>query len=112
MNPFSAIGLAGNMVQFVDFGCKLFSQTREIYSSATSASAQIGDEDAITRVLYDLSMRLGPNGLDRYDPANLCIRLVHGRTSLARSRLSRDGAEANESGQGETPVAAARFEVK
>lgn len=35
MDPISAIGLAGNIVQFVDFACKLIAGTRAIYHSAS-----------------------------------------------------------------------------
>jgi len=110
MDPFSAIGLAGNIVQFVDFGCKLFSQTREIYSSATGASRQIDDADTIARVLHDLSMRLVPTASSRYVAKTIRVRFVYGRAGQARSRLSRDGPEVDESGR-ETPIAVARVKM-
>ena len=38
LDPLSAIGLAGNIVQFVDFSFKLIAETRDIYHSATGAT--------------------------------------------------------------------------
>ncbi|KAI1395237.1 hypothetical protein F4819DRAFT_492670 [Hypoxylon fuscum] len=38
MDPFSAIGLAGNIITFVDFGYKILSGSKEIYTSASGAS--------------------------------------------------------------------------
>jgi hypothetical protein len=38
LDPFSAIGLAGNIVQFVDYGSKLISSIYEIYNSSTGSS--------------------------------------------------------------------------
>lgn len=35
MDPFSALSLADNIVQFVDFSRQLVSQTRQVYNSAT-----------------------------------------------------------------------------
>lgn len=39
MDPFSAIGLAGNIVGFLDFGFKLLSKAREIQASGTGTAA-------------------------------------------------------------------------
>lgn len=39
MDPFSAIGLAGNIVGFLDFGFKLLSKAREIQTSASGTAA-------------------------------------------------------------------------
>jgi hypothetical protein len=40
MEPFTAIGLIGNIITFIDAGCKLVSKANETYSSATGASAE------------------------------------------------------------------------
>jgi hypothetical protein len=58
LDPLSAIGLAGNIVQFVDFSYKLFSQTQEIYSSATGASKDTEDIFGITIHLRQLCEKL------------------------------------------------------
>ncbi|KAI8632893.1 hypothetical protein F5Y19DRAFT_333100 [Xylariaceae sp. FL1651] len=38
MEPLSALSLAGNIVQFVEFACKLIGSTREIYHSASGTT--------------------------------------------------------------------------
>jgi hypothetical protein len=35
MDPLSTLSLASNIVQFVDFSCRLISETRKVYNSAT-----------------------------------------------------------------------------
>jgi hypothetical protein len=56
MEPLTALGLAGNIVQFVDFACKLFEGARTIYKSASSSS----DEYAVLHVIAtDLSRLSG-----------------------------------------------------
>lgn len=38
MDPLSALSLAGNIVQFVEFACKLVSTTHEFYGSSSASS--------------------------------------------------------------------------
>ncbi|KAJ0299633.1 hypothetical protein COL922a_013948, partial [Colletotrichum nupharicola] len=40
MEPFTAIGLIGNIITFIDAGCKLVSKANETYRSATGATAE------------------------------------------------------------------------
>ncbi|KAK0620470.1 hypothetical protein B0T14DRAFT_521495 [Immersiella caudata] len=40
MEPFTALGLAGNITQFVDFSCRLLSQAKEIRQSGSVAQVQ------------------------------------------------------------------------
>lgn len=58
MEAFAALGLASNIIQFVDFSCKLFSTSQEIYSSASGASSRVTDASAIAGTLHELSGRL------------------------------------------------------
>ncbi|KAK4097349.1 hypothetical protein N658DRAFT_293023 [Parathielavia hyrcaniae] len=58
MEPFSALGFACNIVQFVDFSCKLFSSANAIYRSASGAAPAVNDATTIARTLHDLSSRL------------------------------------------------------
>ena len=51
MDPVAAIGLAGNIVQFVDFSWKLLSETRDLYDSSTGVSA---DNDVLESISSDL----------------------------------------------------------
>jgi hypothetical protein len=43
MDPFAAIGLAGNIIAFLDFGFKLLSKSKDIYASASGALARHED---------------------------------------------------------------------
>lgn len=55
LDPVTAIGLLGSSIQFVDFSCKLFSQTREIYVSCAGATKDASDLTKITESLRNLS---------------------------------------------------------
>ncbi len=52
MDPVAAIGLAGTIVQFVDFSWKLLSETRDLYDSSTGVSA---DNDVLEKISKDLT---------------------------------------------------------
>jgi hypothetical protein len=58
MEVLAAVGLAGNIVQFIDFSCKLFGQANSIYHSHSGASKGAQDLETITESLLDLSARL------------------------------------------------------
>lgn len=58
MDPFTAIGLAGNIVAFVDIGFKLLSKAKEIHSSASGASSDNENLDSMTRRLQEVTSRL------------------------------------------------------
>ncbi|KAJ5267560.1 hypothetical protein N7478_010368 [Penicillium angulare] len=58
LDPLSALGLAGNILQFIDFGSKLLSSSREIYKSAKGLSANHQHLEQITISLIDLNSRL------------------------------------------------------
>ncbi|KAH0563496.1 hypothetical protein GP486_001931 [Trichoglossum hirsutum] len=58
MEVFAAIGLAGNIIQFVDFGGKLISKMAEIQKSGTGALAENIDIETATNDLALLSTKL------------------------------------------------------
>jgi NACHT domain len=58
MEILTAIGLAGNIIQFVDFGGKLVSKTAEIYKSGTGALIENVDIETATNDLILLSTKL------------------------------------------------------
>ncbi|KAK7706210.1 hypothetical protein SLS57_009749 [Botryosphaeria dothidea] len=60
LEAFAALGLASNIVQFVDFSCKLVSQTRAIHESSKGASEQQLDLEVISRELIRIIDTLGP----------------------------------------------------
>jgi len=56
MDPLTAIGLAGTVVQFVDFGSRVLLEGRELYKSG-SVKLNVQAE-AVTRDLLDFSVKL------------------------------------------------------
>jgi hypothetical protein len=59
----AAIGLAGNIVQFVDFSCKLFCQTQEIYSSASGTTSDTANLLSISKTLSEICQNLSASHL-------------------------------------------------
>jgi len=51
MEAVAAVGLAGNIVSFVDFSCKLFSQATAIHHSTSGSSQDTQDLENITQTL-------------------------------------------------------------
>ena len=58
MDPVAALGLAGNIVQFVDFSCKVLQDTKSLYKSTTGASAENDVLEVICRDLIHLDNAL------------------------------------------------------
>ena len=54
----AALGVASNIVQFVEFGCRLFSQSKELYRSSSGLSDEAVELDNIARSLSRLSDNL------------------------------------------------------
>ena len=59
LDPFSALGLASNVVQFVDFGTKLFAGAAELYHSVDGTLAVNAQLETITKDLSSMSAELG-----------------------------------------------------
>jgi len=55
LDPFTALGVAGNIVQFVDFSCKLVRNSQSIAKSATGSSATTIELTAIVNDVERLS---------------------------------------------------------
>jgi hypothetical protein len=55
LDPFTALGVAGNIVQFVDYTTRLISKSREIYQSAEGASFEHLDLEVIASNLSRLT---------------------------------------------------------
>lgn len=58
MDPFSAVSLAGTVVQLLDFGIKLVAKSHELYTSATGTEVQNIELDAIAQNLTSLNQRV------------------------------------------------------
>lgn len=57
MDPLTAVGLAGNIIQFVDFSMKILSGSVQLYSSASGATEEHDELESLTRNLRDLANR-------------------------------------------------------
>jgi hypothetical protein len=69
MEVLAAIGLVGNIVQFVDFSSKLVSRIAELYQSTEGALADDVDLEAVTNDLALLSVKLQSQGQTEESPA-------------------------------------------
>ncbi|MCJ1439488.1 hypothetical protein MMC27_008882 [Xylographa pallens] len=82
MDPFTALSVAGNVLQFVDFAFKLVSDSRAIYKSSKGVSADHDVLETIADDVYRLSDRLTEGA---YDELN---RIVRHSKDLAHEILS------------------------
>ena len=57
-DPISAIGLAANILQFIEYGAKLLSETRSIYHSEDGASAENIEIEMIAKHLSEHCAKL------------------------------------------------------
>jgi hypothetical protein len=60
MDPFAAIGLASNIVQFVDYSTKLINGARDIYDSASGMTEENKSLESIVSEMKLLSSKLLP----------------------------------------------------
>lgn len=58
LDPFSALGVAGNVVQFVQFSSSIISETREIHQSAAGVSVKNFELKVVAENLSELSDKL------------------------------------------------------
>src|ERR1700749_785281 len=55
LDPFSAIGLAANILQFVDFSYKVIADAKEIYQSVSGSTCAHAELQSITESFVRLS---------------------------------------------------------
>ena len=58
MDPLSAVGLAGNILQLIDFSRKLLSDSRQIYESAQGASVKHFESASAAETLIKLDKKI------------------------------------------------------
>jgi len=58
LDPLTALSLAGTIVQFVDFGCKIFSNSQKIYSSARGSLSVNEELESIITNLDNIFIKL------------------------------------------------------
>ncbi|ORX92514.1 hypothetical protein BCR34DRAFT_608794 [Clohesyomyces aquaticus] len=74
LDPLVAVGLAGNLVQFLDFSCKLFSETRKIYRTGIGAAEETREISQVTTNLRDLSSKLSSDFHGRQRGSNTAVQ--------------------------------------
>lgn len=55
LEGFAALSVAINIVQFVDFGCRIFSETKELYKSSNGLANEAAELEYISQTLGRLS---------------------------------------------------------
>jgi len=65
MDPISILGLAANILQFIDYGTQLLSGTQEIYKSATGTSSENIEIEEISGRLSVFSDELSIDAVSR-----------------------------------------------
>jgi NACHT domain len=58
LDPLSAIGLAGNLITFVDFSTKALSRARKLYESASGATEENEELEGLTKNLKELAEKI------------------------------------------------------
>jgi hypothetical protein len=77
MDPLTAIGLASNIVQFIDFSTKLIHGAKEIYDSATGATEENQRLENVTAEMQTLSLKLlTPQGVQQTEDERALSRLA------------------------------------
>jgi len=61
MDPFAAMGVAGNIVAFVDFGSKLLNMARNIHGSVSGTTPQNEQLSFLVERMQALSVELQPD---------------------------------------------------
>ena len=59
LESLAALGIAANIIQFVDFGCKLFSESRALYKASDKRVEESVELEIISKALKRLSDDLG-----------------------------------------------------
>jgi hypothetical protein len=57
MDPLTAVGLAGNIITFVDLSTKVLSRAKELYNSASGSTSENDELESLTKSLKDLADR-------------------------------------------------------
>jgi predicted RNase H-like nuclease (RuvC/YqgF family) len=73
MDPFTAIGLAGNILTFIDLGLKFVSQTKGIYDSQSNSTAENDDLSIMatrfTTAMSEMQSKLPSGNLSKDEQA-------------------------------------------
>lgn len=106
MDPFTAIGLAGNIIAFIDFGFEVVSTARDIYCSNSGATSENKDLEFLTGKVNKLALNLQAKKSKSQmtdDECNLndlaveCARLSHDLLDLLKGLKARKTGSTKES---------------
>lgn len=95
METLAAVSLAGNIVNFLDFGLKVVSKGREIYRASDGALSENNDLEVVTRDLLVLQTRMERSltsttlAYDLNQPDEDLVQLLESSNELARRLLER-----------------------
>ncbi|PVH83511.1 hypothetical protein DL98DRAFT_615812, partial [Cadophora sp. DSE1049] len=96
LEPLTAFSLAGTVVQFVDFSCKIFSTAKELSQSKNGTSEEIYNHEVITRDLLGMSEKLETSvqedfveGVSYGGSDQALKKLCEGCQSLSKTMLKR-----------------------
>ncbi|KAH7370332.1 hypothetical protein BKA65DRAFT_545039 [Rhexocercosporidium sp. MPI-PUGE-AT-0058] len=96
LDPLTAFSLAGTVVQFIDFSCKIISTTRELSHSMNGASEEFNNHEIVTRDLLGMSEKLEASveecfvgGVPYSSSDEVSKGLSKGCGSLSKTMLSR-----------------------
>lgn len=79
MDPLTALGLAANIFQFIDFSSQLLSGTLEIYQSATGASSEIIEIEHISEHLSSFNEELSSQPTASRSSRDVAVEKFAGR---------------------------------
>ena len=91
LDPFSALGLASNIIQFIEFGGKLVSKSAEVYNSAAGSATEQQDIELAARHLRKLCedlVRTGRAGENWSEDEKALRQLAHSCASSAHELIA------------------------
>lgn len=89
MDPLTALYVAGNVIRFVDFGCKVFSKSIEISQSARGSTVVHGELEDIATDVAIMARKLHASSLESSGIDSTISGICEGCTKIADQVLER-----------------------
>jgi hypothetical protein len=89
MDPLTALSIAGNVIQFVDFGCKVFSKGVEIFQSAQGSTVVHDELEDITTDVSIMARKLRASSLQKEGTDSTISGICQDCTRMADQILER-----------------------
>jgi hypothetical protein len=89
MDPLTVLSLAGNIIQFVDFGTRLLSTTKDLYRSSKGYLAINYEIELVTTDLSDLIAKLKKSSGSQEDDSNSFNKICDEAIDVAREIVSK-----------------------